>query len=349
MSNPVFRLDDLRSNARINPLGTDNTAPRFSWKLVASDSAYRGLRQTAYRVCVATCEELLESTPDLWDSGEVVSDQSVDVPYAGALLGSETRAYWTVTVTNETGESVTSASAFWETGLLEKSEWQPAQWIAGGLVGGKRVDVPLPYLRRVFTLDNVPENVRLNITALGLYQVYINGVRVGEDELTPGWTDYTKRVQYQTYEVSSLLRTGENVIAAVLGDGWYCGHIAWCGRECYGERPKLIATLRANGDTIVATDTEWKVAYGALLEADLLMGETYDARRERDGWNNTGFVETADWQPVTLVEVPDSIALSAMVGPTVKATQELTAIAEPQTRRRWPKNEYIWDFGQNLV
>lgn len=349
MNSNNFSLSDLRCNARVNPLGTGDASPNLSWKLIATDPDYRGLRQVSYRVRIASQPEILADSPDLWDSGDIASDQSVGVAYAGKPLSSGERAYWNVSVTNETGETATSETAFWEAGLLNRADWEPARWIGGELVGGPRTTVPLPYLRRTFTLDSVPANVRLNITALGLYRVYINGVRVGEDELTPGWTDYNKRVQYQTYDVSTLLKSGENVIAAVLGDGWYSGYVAWQGRERYGDNPKLLAVLTADNHNLLVTDDKWKVAYGPLLEADLLMGETFDARREWRGWNTASFTEGSEWVPVRLADIPESVELSPMIGPTVKVAQELAPIDEPQVLHRWPQKEYIFDFGQNLV
>ncbi|MBC8135333.1 MAG: family 78 glycoside hydrolase catalytic domain, partial [Fibrella sp.] len=352
MNSTSFSLSDLRSNARANPLGTGDASPMFSWKLTATDPGYRGLLQSSYRVRVASRAELLAQSPDLWDSGDVASDQSVGVAYAGTALASGERAFWNVSVTNENGEAATSDTAFWEAGLLQRSDWEPAKWISSDLVGASRSTVPLPYLRRTFSVEAVPDDARLHITALGLYRVFLNGVRVGDDELTPGWTDYKKRVQYQTYDVSALLQPGDNVIAVVLGDGWYSGHVEWRGRERYGDRPKLLATLVSGGKNpspIVATDGNWHVAYGPLLEGDLLMGETFDARREWQGWNTTGFTEGPEWRPALLAEVPDTMEISPMIGPTVKATQELVPIDEPQVIKHWPQNDYVFDFGQNLV
>jgi alpha-L-rhamnosidase len=206
MNSTLFSLSDLRCDARVDPLGTGDAPPNLSWKLSTSEPSYRGLRQAAYRVRVASRPELLGASPDLWDSGEVASDQSVggslwrSVAYFGSTRLLERFRY------ERSRRDGNKRTAFWEFGLLNRSDWEPARWISGELVGGPRTTVPLPYLRRSFALTDVPQNARLHITALGLYRVYINGVRVGDDELTPGWTDYRKRVQYQTYDVSALLQ-----------------------------------------------------------------------------------------------------------------------------------------------
>ena len=348
MSNNTFSISELRCNARTNPIGTDNTALYFSWKLSTTDPNRRGLRQTTYRVRVASSRNKLSNLPDLWDSGNIAFDQSVDVLYAGQSLASGERAYWNVTVTDENGTTVTSdETAFWEAGLLSESDWQNAAWVGGTLTGGPRTTVPCPYLRTTFTLDVVPEGARLYITALGVYEASINGVRVGTDYFAPGWTDYNKRVQYQTYDVTDLLRVGENVLGAILGDGWYCGHVGGGARQEYGDRPALLATLIA-GETVVTTNEAWRAALGAILESDMLMGESYDARRELTGWNEPGYSENSEWQPVTLRSDP-GIERSAMLGPTVRTFEEISAIDEPQAIPGWPQPTYVYDFGQNLV
>ncbi|MBC8140673.1 MAG: glycoside hydrolase family 78 protein, partial [Armatimonadetes bacterium] len=269
-----------------------------------------------------------------------------DVLYAGQPLAARQRAYWNVTVTDEAGGAGTSESAFWEVGLLTTDDWQGAEWISGTLTGGARTSVPAPYLRTVFTLDAVPESASLYISALGLYDVTINGVRVGESVFAPGWTDYNKRVQYQAFDVTPLLRAGENVLGAVLGDGWYCGHVGGGARQTYGEKPALLATLFA-GDTVITTSGEWQAATGAVLESDMLMGESHDARREPVGWDKPGF-DASRWQSVEIVADP-GIERSPMLAEPVRAFEEMTAIAEPQAIPGWPQPTYIYDFGQNLV
>ena len=143
---------------------------------------------------------------------------------------------------------------------------------------------PVPVLCREFCIDREIKSARLYITALGVFEATLNGQRVGLDVFAPGWTDYYQRVQYKTYDVTRLLAPGQNTLGAILGDGWYCGSVAWLGRQQYGERPKLLAQLeitRADGSrqTIVSDET-WQTAVGPILESDLLMGEAYDARLE---------------------------------------------------------------------
>jgi alpha-L-rhamnosidase len=243
-------------------------------------------------------------------------------------------------------------------GLLEQDDWQ-AQWIGNPLVGGPRTPVPPPFFRKDFSIDGEIQSARLNITALGLYEAAVNGLRVGEDVFTPGWTDYNKRLQYQTYDVSQLLTTGQNTIGAVLGDGWYCGHTGWQDRQLYGDRPKLLAQLEitlADGSTqIIASDESWDTAVGPLLEADLIMGEAYDARLELPTWNIPSpptplpLGEGNGWSPVIIFSHPPGLTLVAQNTSTIRAHEELIPIGEPNIIWGWPEHDWVFDFGQNLV
>ena len=349
MERNVVNVTNLRCEYRINPLGLDVARPRLSWQL-ASDR--RGARQTAYQIVVAANKEDAHNERALlWDSGPVSSDQSVHVPYGGEPLGSGQRAWWKVRVWDERGEPSTySDLAWWEMGLLESEEWQ-ARWIGASLVGGRYTTIPAPFLRREFALEAPVVSSRLYITALGLYTATLNGARVGDDELTPGWTDYQHRVRYQTYDVTDLLAEGPNTLGVILGDGWYCGHVSGYGRQLYGDRPLLLAQLRctlADGTTvIIASDESWKTAFGPVLESDLLMGESYDARLAFPGWQKSGFADD-DWQLVTVFDPPET-TLVAQNGPTIRRVEELSPVADPveievRNRPRW-----IFDFGQNMV
>jgi alpha-L-rhamnosidase len=235
-------------------------------------------------------------------------------------------------------------------GLLHPDDWQ-GRWVGAPLVGGPRSSVPCPFLRKVFNLEAPVVAARLYVTALGVYEAHINGQRVGEDVLAPGWTDYSTRVRYQVYDVTSLLHKGENVIGAILDDGWYCGHLEWSGRQIYGDRPKLLGqllvTLADGPKTAVFTDGTWKTAFGPILEADLLMGESYDARLEFPGWSSPDF-DDADWLTVEVFDDP-GVALVATNGPSVRRIQELQPIADPVEILAWPNSHWVYDFGQNMV
>lgn len=335
---------------RGNALGIGERVPRLSWQL---ESEERGARQSAYQVLAASTATLLEADRgDVWDSGKVRSDQSIQVEYGGRALRSRERVYWKVRVWDEKGEvSAWSDTAWWEMGLLERSDWE-AEWIAGPLVGGAWTTVPCPFLRKEFVIEKGVRQARLYVTALGLYECVINGQRVGDDVFAPGWTDYRKRVQYRVYDVSRLVQKGANVLGAILGDGWYCGHVEWRSRQRYGDKPKLLAQLEVlledGTRQVVCSDGSWRCAYGPILEADILMGESYDARRELVGWDRPGY-DDRRWQAVE-VHADPGIALEAQRGPVVKRMMELRPIADPvKDTRQWRKPKWVFDLGQNIA
>jgi alpha-L-rhamnosidase len=237
--------------------------------------------------------------------------------------------------------------SWWEMGLLHPDDWK-GDWIGSPLVGSSLTTIPCPYLRTEFTPAKAVIKARLYATALGLYVCYLNGQRVGDDHFTPGWTDYKTRVPYQVYDVTAQIQSGANAWGTILGDGWYCGHVEWRGRQRYGDRPRFLAQLVLTYDDgsteVIATDGSWKYAFGAIVEGDMLMGESHDARLELPGWNTIHADETG-WEPVVLFPKPE-ITLSAMRGPTVKATQELKPTVPIGDIKGMPR---IVDFGQNLV
>lgn len=342
-------VNHLRCEYRHNPLGIDVLQPRLSWQM---QSDRRGSRQTAYQVLAAASETDLKQKQNLlWDSGKVESDQAVHIVYAGEPLQSCQRVFWKVTVWDDKGDSGESEVAWWEMGLLQRSDWRAA-WIGGGLVGGPRTSVPAPYLRRMFTLANPPVAARAYVTALGVYELHLNGSVVHEDVLSPGWTDFRKQVRYQVYDITAHLRAGENVIGAILGDGWYCGHVEWRDRQTYGDRPKLLLQLRLlyeDGSVeFITSDGSWKVAYGPLLEADIIQGEAYDARLEMPGWDAPGF-DVSRWLPVEKFPDP-GMALVAYNGPAVRRMEEIQPAAEPiELPGQWPLSRIIFDLGQNIT
>ncbi len=270
-----------------------------------------------------------------------------------------------LSVTFDTGEPLTvriddtwkvsdREQAGWQKGDFDDSAWPAAKVIAGlgeGPWGQPRSVTPMspsPFFRKAFRAEKPVRRARLYATALGVYEPHLNGRRVGDAVLAPGWTDYSKRVPYQTYDVTGLIRQGENVLGAVLGDGWYSGYVGFGNRRNqYGPHPRLIAQLHveyADGSgEMVATDGGWKAVTGPIRQADLQMGESYDARAEMPGWDAPGFAD-AQWQAVT-VEERGAVPLVAQNCEPVLVTEELKprAITEPTP------GVYIFDLGQNMV
>ncbi|CAN5223312.1 alpha-L-rhamnosidase [soil metagenome] len=352
----------LKCEYRVDPLGIDERVPRLSWAL---ESEGRGQTQSAYRVLVAGNEEDLEAEEKLlWDSGRVESGRTVGVEYGGEALRSGLHCVWKVCVWDGAGNpSPYSPPAVFESGLLETSDWEGA-WISAGKgpagdmepPSGDEYDdlanglAPSPYLRKGFSLYKPVSRARLYATARGVYELYLNGSRVGDDVLAPGWTDYDQRVQYQTYDVTPLLAEGQNALGAVLGDGWFAGFVGFDPKHrgaLYGPRPQLLAQLNVeyeDGTTeSLATDGSWRCSTGPILYSDLLVGESYDARREMPGWAEPG-LDDSGWYGVEVEEIGDT-NLVAQPDEGIRVTEELEAktVTEPES------GPYVFDLGRNMV
>jgi alpha-L-rhamnosidase len=338
----------LRCEYLMNPLGVDAVAPRLSWLV---NDPRQGARQTAYQIVTAASEAELESAP-LWDSSKVESDQSVHVDYKGPALASRQRVFWHVRTWDADGKpSPWSEPAFWEMGLLRRDEWK-GKWIGSALVGGKEASVPCPMLRKEFSLEKGIVSARLYVTSLGLNDCRINGRQVSDAVFSPGWTHYGKRVQYEVFDVTSLIRPGANALGVVLGDGWYCGHVAWQGRQNYGDRPKLLAQLELRDQhgnlQIIATDETWRWSTGPWIESDILMGESYDARLEQSGWDDAPF-DDGTWFSALTFEDP-GIAIVPRLNPPVRRIQEIVPIGDPvKTGVYHDKGRWVYDLGQNFA
>jgi alpha-L-rhamnosidase len=339
-------VTDLRCAYRTDPVGIDDPEPRLSWKLV---SDRRGVTQSAYEIQVVGAKR--DSSRDrrsVWKAGKVASGQSQHVPYAGPALESGQRVYWRVRVWDEAAKrSKWSDWAHWETGLLSPADWT-ASWIEPDLEEDYSVPNPAPMLRRELEVKKTVASARLYATARGLYAAEINGQVVGDQLFTPGWTAYDERLQYQTYDVTPLLKKGTNALGVTLGDGWWRGYLGWQdSKGVYGKRLALLAQLRivySDGSVeTIGTDDRWKASTGAILASDIYMGETYDARLERPGWSEAGFDDSA-WSGVTVADHPKGI-LVAPDGPPVKRIEEIT----PKEILTTPEGDTVYDMGQNMV
>jgi alpha-L-rhamnosidase len=338
--------DALRTEYAAAPLGIDAVQPRLSWQLRSTE---RGARQTAYRVQVAGTEADLQGERLVWDTGRVESDASVHVAYAGPALESGKRYFWRVRIWDEQGEaSPWSATAWWEMALLDPSDWE-AVWIEPGLEEEGTVEQPSPYLRRDFEIDGPVASARLYATAHGLYAMHLNGAPVSDELFTPGWTSYHERLQYQTFDVTDHLRPGANALGAILGDGWYRGHMGFGGQSNqYGSQLALLAQLvvtYADGRSEVAvmTDDGWRSTTGPILMSDLYMGETYDARLELTGWSGPDY-DVSGWQDVRVADHGKD-HLVAPVDPPVRRIQTLRPVSIFTT----PDGDRVVDMGQNMV
>ncbi len=314
-------------------------------------SDVRGQRQTAYQVLVArTPLALAHNQGDLWDSGKVASDRSTGVAYAGKRLVSGEQCWWKVRIWDKNGKAAEGSTVgSWQMGLLQPSDWK-AQWITTEAPRKTEQDgnilPPCPYLRRSFTLGKPVRQATLFATARGMYELHLNGAKVGDAVLAPGWTDYHKRIEYQTYDVTKMLHTGANMAGAILGDGWYSGYIGFARRrDYYGDRPQLRLQINieyTDGTRqIVASDPAWRYRLGPIVYSDMLQGEAYDARKAMAGWDQAG-AKSDDWLPVS--------SPSAGLSPAQRdVTAPLTAQVKDNTLSVVAGNDLAGDPAFNTV
>ncbi len=334
---------DLSCEFKKNPIGIAALQPRFSWKI---KSQVHNLLQTGYQINVAT-DYKFSKNMIVWQSGKLPSNESVLVAYKGSALKSGTRYYWQVKVwDNNSKESKWSDPAFFEMGLLNSADWK-AQWIEP--VQDTTQHIASPFIRKEVSLNKKITSARAYITSHGLYQFYINGKKIGDGVLTPGWTSYNKRLQYQVYDVTNLLQQGKNALAAMLGDGWYRGPLGWVSAwGIYGKTLGLLAQIHiqyADGsEEMIGTDDSWKSTQdGPIILDGIYDGENYDARKEMPGWNQAGF-DDSKWKPVHLASYDNRILIASQNVP-MRKIQELKPIKIFKT----PRGTLVADMGQNMV
>lgn len=335
-------VKELTCDYKGNPLGIDNASPGFSWKLSGSGNS---IMQTAYSLRVSI-DRRFQSDRIVWQTGKVESDQSIHLVYKGNELKSGQRYYWQVRVWDNKGRvSKWSETAWLEMGLLSESDWK-AEWIE--IEGDTLQYSPSPHFRKEFSVGKTVSTARIYVTSHGFYELHLNGKKVGDEILTPGWTTYGKRLQYQVYDVTEMLRKGDNAIGAVLGDGWYRGSLAWSRNwAIYGKTLGLFMQLRITHtdgtETIIATDKSWKAFNdGAIRMNDLYNGETYDANKKLTGWSMPGYNEER-WKNVSIGSY--KFNLIASEAPPVRKIEEI----KPVRIFRTPKGSLVADMGQNMV
>ncbi|GAA4673435.1 alpha-L-rhamnosidase [Phytohabitans rumicis] len=320
------------------PIGIGERRPRLSWRVDAPP----GWHQTGYEIDVVRDGRSTVVAVD--------SPDQVLVPWPGEPLRSRERVTVRVRVRGADGAySGWSPPTAIEAGLLEPGDWRAvpvgADWPEEAESDERRPAL----VRRAFEVGGEVVAARLYATAHGLYEIEINGRRVGDDAMSPGWTAYPQRLRYYTYDVTGHLRAGANAIGSWLGDGWYRGRLGWRGgfRNLFGADLSLLAQLEityADGRRqVVATDPRWRAAPGPIVRSGNYDGEVYDARDELTGWSAPGY-DDEGWTPVRVGQ-RDPATLVAPMGPPVRATDEIRPVAVLRT----PGGRRVLDFGQNLV
>ena len=341
------------------PLGIDAARPRLSWKLAANVADARSQRQSAYQILVASdAASLRADRGNLWDSGKIESAEQLHIVYQGRPLASAERCYWKVRAWDQADRPTPfSQPSWWEMGLLMPADWT-GQWIGDGKPLPERdehfyLDDPAPILRKTFRARPGVRRARLYAAGLGYYELRINGEKVSDHLLDPAWTSYAKRVLYTTHDVTALLKNGPNAVAAMLGNGWFNPlPLRMWGRINLREhlevgRPRLIAQLNieyADGTKeSVVSDKGWRVTEGPIIRNSVYLGEVYDARRERPGWDQPG-VDDRDWADASPVSEP-SAPLHSQTVPPIRATATL----RPATVTEIRPGVFIFDMGQNFA
>lgn len=353
---PALNVVNLKTEYKINPV-IETQNPRLSWEL---QSIGRNQYQTAYQIKVSSSLiKLNDGKADIWDSGKVPSNRTNQIEYGGSQLKVKSIYFWKVKTWDKDGKaSLWSKPVTWETGLMGKQNWQ-AKWIGNDLSALGKGEVyhlpPAPYFRKQTFLNGDVKKARLYVTALGLYEFYINGKRIGKDYFTPGWTDYDKRVYYQTYDVTANLKKGENAFGSMLSEGWYAGYLGYSllvqnpvVKNFYGKVPLLKAQIEVeytNGKKeIIVTDDSWKSNHGAMVEADILNGETYDARLEFLNWTKPNFKDFK-WKKAQIYADKADRALQIYPGEPIQIYNELKAKSVVGRS----EGKYIFDLGQNFA
>ncbi|HMJ11627.1 MAG TPA: family 78 glycoside hydrolase catalytic domain [Polyangiaceae bacterium] len=341
-------MSRLRWNASERAAGVLALEPRLEWLV---SGAQRGGRQTAYQVLVANDpSKLTPGNADIWDSGKVAVSDSINVRYAGPALVPRQRGVWTVRVWDEHDRPSTfAAPATWDVG--PDDEAVEGHWIGRAKRPGESREATarlVAYVRKSFPVPKGVREARLYATAFGSYEISINGRRVGDDVLAPGYTDYDKRLLMQTRDVTSSLQSGENVIGGVVAGGWCTLGQGRATGRCGSEPPHVRITLEitySDGQKhTLESDESWKYHDGPLLSAELYAGESYDARRETPGWDAPGF-DDRDWLPVSEYETATERNVYTDPGVPMRVAEDVTphAVTEPR------KGVFVFDLGRPIV
>jgi alpha-L-rhamnosidase len=349
LSQSILAPADLRCESRVNPRGIDAPQPELSWILEAKG---REQRQTAYQVLVASSRKKLAADKgDLWDSGKVNSDQSIQLPYAGQPLVSSEACFWKVRVWNQDGQrSAWSRPAFWTMGLLSPGDWH-AQWIGlnGEAATNESRRLPARWLRKEFTLPKKIKRATVYFSGLGWSELYINGKKIGDHVLSPPLSQYPQRAYYETYDLTKSLRRGDNAMGVVLGNGrFYAPRLAYPTKTISFGLPKLLLQLRlefADGSVSnIVSDGSWKLTTnGPIVANNEYDGEEYDARKAFPGWDKPGF-DDSQWQPAQIVSAPGGVLFGIRQEP-IRVTQLL----KPVSMKELKPGVFIFDLGQNIA
>jgi alpha-L-rhamnosidase len=346
-------VTNLQCEMLNNPEGIDVLKPRLSWQIKSDVNA---VKQTAYQILVAsTLENLNGNKADLWDSGKVESNESVNIIYNGKKLKDRDNAFWKVIVFTNKGEIKSTENAHFSIGILTYADWKSTRWIGYEKLSkddsvSQYSRLSARYLRKEIDVKKQVKSAKVYLMGMGLYELYINGNKIGDQVLAPVPTDYTKNVKYNVFDVTSQLKEGKNMLGTILGNGRF-----FAMRQDYKPYkiksfgfPKMAMQLFVEytdgTKDIIRTDDTWKLTTdGPILSNNEYDGEEYDARKEMKGWATTNF-DDKNWINARYVQEPGGF-YEAQMTPNMKIKGEVKPISIKATG----KGTYILDMGQNMV
>ncbi len=325
-----------------NPIGIDASNPRFNWRF--EDNVFE--KQVAYKVTVdKDSSALVSNKASVWNSGKVNSDKSL-VVFSGNSLSPFTKYYWRVEAWDKQNKVYKSSISSFETGFLNSGNWKGA-WISDGEDKDLK---PAPYFRKVFDASKTIKSARAYIAAAGLYELYINGTRVGDYRLDPMFTRFDRRNLYVTYDVTQALQAGKNAVGVILGNGWYNfqSQAVWhFERAPWRNRPTFCMDLKityTDGSEItISSDRDWKTSTGPIVYNSIYTGEHYDARLEQDGWNTINF-DDSKWKNASYRKVPGQY-ISAEAMQPIRNVEKL----QPVSIQKVSDSDYIFNIGRNIA
>lgn len=348
-----INVSQLQTEMLTNPEGIDVKQPRLSWIL---KSNWNGIHQLAYQITAASSlEELNSGNADLWDSGKVLSEESVNVIYNGKKLNNRQEAYWKVKVWTNKGEAVATDVAHFSMGILTYADWKSTRWIGYDKISpedsiSQFSRLSARYFRKSIDIKKQIKTAKVYIMGLGLYELYINGNKIGDQVLAPVPTDYTKNVKYNVFDVTSQLKEGKNSLGTILGNGRFFNM-----RQDYKPykiktfgMPKMALQLVLEyvdgSNEVIRTDETWKLTTkGPIVSNNEYDGEEYDARKELNGWNTSNYNDAA-WVNANYVQEPGGF-YEAQMTPNMRVMKEVTPVSIKES----VKGTYILDMGQNMT
>ncbi|MEA5062700.1 MAG: glycoside hydrolase family 78 protein [Petrimonas sp.] len=336
-------VKNLKCEYLDNPVGLDETHPRFTWQM----ELYKpGNHQLAYELAVGTTEaDVVSGKGNVWESG-IVDSSVIPVVYGGRELNPFTRYFWSVRVKDEHEQwSSWSQPHFFETGMMSQHRWK-GKWITDTYDFNVK---PAAYFRRAFKTDKTVSSARIYIAAAGLYELSINGKRIGDHRLDPSYTRFDRRNLYVTYDVTGNLQRGENVLGVLLGNGWYNHQstaVWYFDKAPWRARPKfcmdLHITYSDGSKEVIATDERWTTSQSPVIFNSIYTAEHYDARKEQPGWDTPDF-DAKGWKSIYTTGAPSQNIVAQALHP-IRNVREYQAVS----LKKIDEQTWLYDFGQNM-